>query len=420
MSESKKTDMTRREFGRKSALGAAAISTIAAANKAQAADKLTIAVIGAGGRGTQAAENAIQAGGDSIELVAVADFREETAKGCVQRLRSNENIKESIKVNDETTFWGLDAYKKVIAMKPDYVILATPPGFRPEHFEAVVDAKLNCFCEKPVATDFNGIRRFHAAAKKSESLKLHIVTGNQRRHQKEYVETVKMLQDGALGEIVAGRAYWNGGLPHARDRRDGQGDLEYQLYNWYNFCWICGDNIVEQHIHNLDVMNWVLGSHPISVVASGGRSWKPKIEKYGNIWDNFSCDFEYPNGVHVFSFCRHLNKSANEVSERVFGTNKKFRNGISNCADMGERGMNAYVQEHKDLQDSIRGDGPYWNQAVQICETTMTAILGREAAYTGKNLKWEEAWNMEHDIFPNPIGFDAKMPPAPIPSTPMP
>ncbi len=414
------SSMSRREFGRKSALGAAAISSFTLAQKAQAQDKLTIAVIGAGGRGTGAVQNAIQAGGDSIELVAVADFREETAKRCVARLRDNENIKNSIKVTDETTFWGLDAYKKAIAMKPDYIILATPPGFRPEHFEAVVNAKLNCFCEKPVATDFNGIRRYHKAAKQSESLKLHIVTGNQRRHQKEYVETVKKLHDGALGEIVAGRAYWNGGLPHARDRKEGQGDLEYQLYNWYNFAWICGDNIVEQHIHNLDVMNWVIGEHPISCVASGGRSWKPRIEKYGNIWDNFSCDFLYPNGVRVFSFCRHLNKSANEVSERVYGANKALNNGISTCTDMGEAGENSYVQEHKDLQDSIRGDGPYWNQAVEICNSTMTALLGREAAYTGKDLKWEEAWNMEHNIFPDPIGFDVKMPPAPIPSTPLP
>ncbi|MBI1389307.1 MAG: gfo/Idh/MocA family oxidoreductase [bacterium] len=423
MSESKQSSISRRDFSKRAALGAAAITAFTLPREAQAQDTIKIALVGAGGRGTGAVQNAIQAGqhsGAKVELIALGDVIEETAKGAVRGFKENANLKDSIKVDDSTTFWGLDAYQKVIAMKPDYMILATPPGFRPEMFEAVVNAKLNCFCEKPVATDFNGIRRYMAAAKKSEELKLHIVTGNQRRHQKNYVETVEKLHDGALGDIVAMRVYWDGGLPHARERKPGMSDLRYQLYNWYNFCWICGDNIVEQHIHNLDVANWVLNSHPVSVIASGGRSWKPEIEKYGNIWDNFSCDYEYPNGVHVFSYCRHLNHSYDEVSERAFGTNKNFHGGVSNCADMGEGGLNPYVQEHVDLQNAMMGKGPYWNQAVQVCESTMTAIMGREAAYTGKRLVWDEAINSDLDIFPKNMSWDADMPPAPIPRTPMP
>jgi predicted dehydrogenase len=336
------------------------------------------------------------------------------AKGAVKRLKGD--FEKNIQVDEDHIFSGPDDYKKVLECKPDYVILATPPGFRPAHFEAAVEAKLHIFTEKPVATDPTGIRRFMAAAKKSEELKLSVVAGTQRRHEKPYIDTIKKIHDGAIGEIVAARAYWDGTLPHARERKPGMSDLEYQAsHNWYNFCWICGDNIVEQHVHNLDVMNWVLKSHPISVIASGGRAWKPKEEKYGNIWDNFSCDYEYPNGVHVMSFSRHWNKSYNEVSETVFGTKRDFKNGISNCRDMGEEGQNPYVQEHADLQASIRGTGPYLNEGIQVAESVMVAIMGRMAAYTGKKLTWEEALNSPLDIVPKKLAFDIKIPVDPIP-----
>lgn len=420
MTDSNPQGLNRREFTTRAALGATAISAFNIANKANAQDApMKIGVIGTGGRGTGAVENAIQAN-SNIQLVAMHDALEDRVRNSYNRLSGNENLKENIKVTEDTMYWGVDGYKKVLEHDLDYVILATPPGYRPMHFEAVVEKGLNCFCEKPVATDPVGVRRFMAAAKKSEEKKLHITTGNQRRHQQEYVETVARIHDGALGEILVGRAYWCGGLPFARDRQAGQGDLEYQLRNWYNYCWICGDNIVEQHIHNLDVMNWVLQSTPISCIASGGRSWKPRIEKYGNIWDNFSCDYEYPNGIHVYSFSRHLNHSYNEVSEHVIGSNRSYRDGMSNCRDMGQGGRNPYVQEHVALQESITGDGPYWNQAVQVAEATMTTILGRMAAYTGKKLTWDEAYNSDLDIFPKDQSFDKAMPADPIPETPQP
>ena len=408
--------LSRRDFGRNAAMGATAVAALNILNPAKAADApLRIGVIGCGGRGTGAVKNAIDAN-ENIQLVAVSDAFEDRANGLLKKTK--EIAEDNVKVDADHVFTGLDGYKKLLKLKLDYVILATPPGFRPEHFEAVVDAGLNCFTEKPIAVDPNGTRRFMKAAKKSVSKGLSVVAGTQRRHQKPYVETVAKIHDGALGEIVAGRAYWDGGLPFAHDRKPEWTDLEFQMRNWYNFCWICGDNIVEQHVHNLDVMNWVLRAHPISVIASGGRCWKPRdVEKYGNIWDHFSCDYEYPNGVHVMSFSRHLRNCYNEVSERVFGTNKACQNGISTCTDMASEGdgTNAYVQEHIDLQDSITGEGPKLNEAMQVAESVFTAIMGRMAAYTGQKLEWDDALKTDLDIMPKKLSFDAKIPVDPIP-----
>lgn len=399
--------MSRRDFTKSTAAGAA-VTSFAILNKARAAGNnapLRIGLIGSGGRGTGAVGDAMQAS-ENVELIAVHDFFESRAKGCVERLRRNDNLAPRIKVEPGHIFTGRYGYKDLVKLDLDYVIIASPPGFKPEQFEAVVDAGKHCFCEKPVSTDPAGTRRFLAAAKKSEDKKLSIVTGTQRRHQKPYVETIKKIHDGALGEILSGRAYWNGNLPWTHDRREGESDAEYQIRNWYQFCWICGDNIVEQHVHNLDIMNWVLKAHPVSVVASGGRAWKPKIEKYGDIWDNFSCDYEYPGGIHVHSYCRHWNNSANDVSEWVIGSKGK----TSNCRDMGEEGMNPYVQEHIDLQASITGSGPYLNEAVQVAESTFTAIMGRMAAYTGKELKWDEALNTDLDLMPKDLSDGADLP----------
>lgn len=412
----KRSSISRREFNKASALGMTALAGFNIIKSAHGAnsDPLRIGLIGAGGRGNGAVQDAMKAS-ENIQLVAVYDIVESKVKNCLNGLRGNENLRENIKVDEDHAHWGIDGWKKVLDTDMDYVILATPPGFRPMHFEAAVDAGLHIFCEKPVATDPNGIRRFLAAAKKSEEKGLQIVAGTQRRHEKPYQETIAKIHDGVLGDVLFGRAYWNGGLPHARDRRPGMSDLEYQAsHNWYNFCWQCGDNIVEQHVHNLDIMNWVFQSHPVSVIASGGRCWKPNEEKYGNIWDNFTCDFEYPNGVRVLSMCRHLNGSYNEVSELVVGSK-----GRSNCHDQGEGGQNPYVQEHKDLQDAIRGNGRKWNEAVQVAESCMTAIMGRMAAYSGQKLTWEEALNADLDLFPKELSFDAKIPVNPIPAPPI-
>lgn len=397
-------------FSRRDFLKTAALATAATAvpfiRTAQAEGApIKVGLVGCGGRGKGAAMDAMQAD-KNVRIVALADIFEDRAKGFQRGLRER-----GTPIPDDRVFVGLDAYKGVMATDVDYVILATPPGFRAEQFEAAVNAKKHVFTEKPVAADVVCIRRFMEAAKKSEQLKLSVCAGTQRRHQKPYIDTIKKIHDGAIGEVLAARAYWCGGpVIFMQSRPAGMGDLEWQLKNWYSFCWVCGDNIVEQHVHNLDIINWVMRAHPVSAFASGGRAWKTNLEHLGNIWDNFSVDYEYPNGVHMLSMSRHWNNSDGDVSEYVVGTK-----GGSNCADMGEGGINPYVQEHKDLIASIQQTGPHYNEAVQVCESTMTAILGRESAYTGKKLKWDDLMESGLDLRPKNLGFDAKIPVAPVP-----
>ncbi len=250
---------------------------------------------------------------------------------------------------------------------------------------------------------------FLAAAEKAKQKGLCIAAGTQRRHQKEYVETVKKIQDGAIGDIVAMRAYWCGTLPFVHDRKpEWKTDLEYRIRNWYGFCWVAGDSIVEQHVHNLDVINWVKGTHPVSVFASGGRTWKPNEERFGDIYDHFDCDYEYADGSHLLSMCRHWEGDGG-VFEQVIGTK-----GRSNCADMGEPGMDPYVQEHIDLVKAIRGEAPYLNEGFEVANSTLTAIMGRMSAYTGKKVTWDEALNADLNIVPE-LDFAKAYPCGPVP-----
>jgi predicted dehydrogenase len=403
-----KKGLNRRDFLRTAALATAATAVpFIRTGEAQGAP-LKIGLIGCGGRGRDAAKNNALDADKNVTITAIHDIFEDRVKRFQRELAQSKGVK----VPDDRVFWDLDGYKKLLQTDVDYVILATPPGFRPEHFEAAVDAKKHIFTEKPVATDMVGVRRFMAAAKKSEQMKLSVVAGTQRRHQRNYVETIEKIHDGAIGDVLAVRAYWCGGpvinIPGPRPA--GMSDLEYQVKNWYSHCWVSGDNIVEQHVHNLDVINWVMGAHPVSVFASGGRAWKTKEEYLGNIWDHFSCDYAYPNGVHMLSMSRHWNGSDGDVSEYAVGTKRG-----SNCADMGGGGRNPYVQEHMDLIASIRGTGRYYNEAMQVAESVMTAIMGRESAYTGKRLRWDEFMQADLDLLPKNMSWDAKIPVRPIP-----
>jgi len=400
-----------KNFSRRSFLRTAALATAATAvpfirtGEAQS-DPIKVGLIGCGGRGRGAAGNAMEAD-KAVKIVAVCDVFEDRAKNFQKQLN-----RKGAEIGDDMVFSGVFGYKKLLENDLTYVILATPPGFRPMQFEAAVNAKKNIFTEKPVGTDPTGIRQFMAAAKKSEELKLSITAGTQRRHQKPYIETVKKIQDGAIGEVRAARAYWCGGpVINMRSRPAGMGDLEWQVKNWYSHCWICGDNIVEQHVHNIDIINWVMKAHPISVFASGGRAWKTPDEYLGNIWDHISCDFEYPGGVHMISMCRHWNRCDGGVFEDVVGTK-----GRSNGQDMGSGGgHNAYVQEHIDLIASIRGTGKHYNEAMQVAESTMTAIMVRESAYTGKKLRWDDFLKSDLSLLPKDLSFDAEIPVRPIP-----
>ena len=405
--------LTRRDFSKASAVAGFGILAARSRDARANSDEIRIGLIGAGGRGTGAAVNCLT-GNKNVKLVAVADAFEERARGAVGRLRAhpNDQVKGQVDIQDDHVFVGLDAYEKLLKTDIDMIIHGTPPYARPTQIAAAVDAGKHIFTEKPVAVDAAGVRLFMDAAKKAAEKKLCFVTGLQRRHQKEYVETVKQLQDGKIGDILAGRAYWVGSLPFSHERKEGEGDLAYRLRNWYNQAWTCGDNIVEQHIHNLDVINWVLGAHPISVVASGGRTWKPNTERYGDIWDSFSCDYEYPNGVHVISMSRHWNDSWGGVFEEVTGTK-----GKSNCTDLGERGEDPYVQEHIDLLKAIRNEAEYLNDGVRAAESTLTAIMGRDSAYSGKKLNWDDALKADHKLGPDykDLAWDKAYPIGPLP-----
>jgi len=419
--------ITRRGFLKTAAAATAGAVVLGAPRPGYVAESgpLKIGLIGCGGRGSGAARDALRAAeiaGVPVQLVALADVFKDKVDAAKKRFMESKGggLRESIKLTDEMCFSGLDCHEKLLKSDVNYVILATPPGFRPMHFAAAVEAKKHIFTEKPVATDAVGTRKFMAAAKKSEELKLSVVAGTQRRHTLSFIETIKKIHDGKIGEILAARCYdCRGPVFHAKERDPKWSDLEWQIRAWYSYCWLSGDQIVEQAIHSIDAMNWALGAHPVRAFGSGGRAWKTKEQEYmGNIWDNISVDYEYEIGgrtVHMATLTRHWVNSDGIVAEVVVGTQRE-----SDCRDnLGEplkdEGESGSIQEHIDLINSITGKGRYYNEAMQIAETTFTAIFGREAAYTGRKLTWDGLLNSDLDLLPKELSFEAKIPAPPIP-----
>ncbi|MBL8296443.1 MAG: Gfo/Idh/MocA family oxidoreductase [Bryobacterales bacterium] len=378
-------------------------------------EKLKAGVIGLGGRGRQAVVDLLTAD-ETAEFVAVADIFEDKLEGNLRWLKGdprNAAVAERVKVSPEHRFVGFDGYKKLLASDIDLVILSTPPGYRPEHFEAAVEAKKHVFCEKPFGTDATGVRRFMAAAKKSEELKLTVVSGAQRRFASDYMETVDKIKNGVIGNVVATYAYWVGTpVIFQKSRNPKWGEMEWHHRNWYSHLWLCGDQIVEQHLHNIDVINWVMDAHPISVAAHGGAVWRPRDEVHGSIYDHISADFIYPNGVRMSSYCRQYpgEKMYRNVSELVIGTK-----GRSNGKDLGTKGENPYVSEHRALVASIRGDGKYINHAMPVAESTLTCIMARESAYSGLEISWDMIMDSKQDLSPKAFGYKEKMPSTPFP-----
>jgi predicted dehydrogenase len=265
------------------------------------------------------------------------------------------------------------------------------------------------------------VRRFMAAAKKSQELKLTVKSGAQRRSQTWYLDQYKRVKNGDIGEIVHMDANWvgtpvlnfNNTKLFPNKKRDPKwGDLEWQQRNWYSFLWICGDQIVEQHLHNVDVCNWFKGGHPVEVVASGGAAWRPREEEYGNIYDHLSADFVYADGTHMSSYCRQYNGSAQNVSERIVGTK-----GVIDSAELrgAKLPFDPYVQEHMDMVDSILGKGPYINEAQTVAESTLTCIMGREAAYSGQKITWDMIMNSKQDLMPKNYDYKASFAVTPLP-----
>lgn len=383
--------------------------------------ELKAGLVGCGGRGTGAALNFLDAG-PNLKIHALGDVFRDRLEGCRQRLREQKGVE----IAEENCFVGFDSVEKVIDAGVDIVMLATPPHFRPEHFAAAVAARKHVFMEKPVAVDPVGVRTVLAAAKRAEALGLCVATGTQRRHQRDYVENYKHVVDGAIGEIVAANCYWNQGMLWYRTRRSGWSDMEYMIRDWVNWCWLSGDHIVEQHVHNLDVINWFTGSHPVKATGVGGRHRRIT----GDQFDFFSIDYVFENDVHVHSMCRQIDGCANGVHEFLRGTKgySNARNKIfaadgtllwkytvdKPASETGEAEaapeevaadepdavkISPYVQEHIDLVTAIRTNQPYV-EAENTAISTLTAIMGRQAAYTGKEVTWEEMLNSDLRLGP--------------------
>jgi myo-inositol 2-dehydrogenase / D-chiro-inositol 1-dehydrogenase len=365
-------------------------------------------LIGCGGRGTGAAIDFLNAG-PNLKITALGDLFQDKITACREELKKQKNVE----VADEKCFLGFDAVQKVLASGVDLVILATPPYFRPEHFAAAVDARKHVFMEKPVCVDPVGGRSVIATARKAQGLQLSVVTGTQLRHQRNYVATYKNIAEGMIGDLVTANCYWNQDKLWHRDPNPQWSEMEYMIRNWVNWSWLSGDHIVEQHVHNLDVIHWFTGKVPVKAVAFGSRLRRVTGDQY----DNFSVDYVYDNEMHVHSMCRQINGCVNDVSEHVQGTK-----GYSNCRDtiwdaagkelwkyeypagpdgkpMTDVKISPYVQEHIDLVTSIRTGTPI-NEAENTALSTLVAIMGRISAYTGKQVTLEEVMNSELKLGP--------------------
>ncbi len=417
------TPLTRRSFLGNTTLAGAALaagSYLGAAQGSGRVKKLKIALVGCGGRGSKALEDCFDACkllGVEGKLVATGDAFKDKA----------EKTGRKFGLGTESCFSGYDAYQKVIAGDCHLVLLATPPSFRPEHLAAAVGAGKHVFMEKPVAVDPVGARSVIASGLLADDKGLGIVAGTQRRHQQGYLVNKAKIDAGAIGEIKGGVVQWNGRIPWIKQRQDGWSDIEYITRNWLNFFELSGDHIVEQHVHNIDVAVWFLGRPPVSALGFGGRARR----KTGNQFDFFSVDLDFGEGVHINSQCRQLAGAYGRVGEMFTGTDGiclgggKLQGKDVSIPEIKMDSGNAYVQEHVDL---IRGvmEGKPVNEARQVAESTMVAIMGRMSAYTGQLVRWSDVMNNEDSEFykyacqPTAVDFEsgtivlpAEVPPVP-------
>ncbi|MEZ4830106.1 MAG: Gfo/Idh/MocA family oxidoreductase [Bacteroidia bacterium] len=433
MSSQKKNPSTlfnRRDFVKSSAmvmggLMASQLPIISAKAYAGGSDVIKIGLIGCGGRGTGAAAQALSTH-QSVKLVAMGDAFRDRLDQSYKNLSNQEypdytgkgtaNIKDRIDVPESNKFVGFDAYKEVLKLC-DVVLIATPPGFRPIHFEAAVAAGKQIFMEKPVATDAPGIRRVLAAAEEAKKKKLNVVVGLQRHYQDIYRQWVGHLHGGAIGDIHTAHVYWNSDGVWVKPREAKQTEMEYQMRNWYYFNWLCGDHIVEQHVHNLDVGNWVFEGYPVRAHGMGGRQVRNGKE-YGEIFDHFAIEYEFANGQRMFSQCRHIKGCMNRVSEAFQGSSGFApKPGVINTAKghtiweyKSREQADPYQVEHDELFAAIAAGEYKFADAENGAKSTMTAILGRMAAYSGKMVEWEDAINSEHSIMPKTFAWDAQPP----------
>jgi len=369
---------------------------VARAAHASGSDEIKVGLVGCGGRGTGAAVQALNTTSGPVRLTAIGDVFEDRVQTAYRAIKSQHGDK--CDVPEDQRHVGFDAFRKVIAADVDLVILATPPGFRPLHFEAAVEAGKHVFMEKPVAVDAPGVRRVLAACEKAKAKGLSVSVGLQRHHEVAYKETVQQLHDGAIGDINFCRAYWNGGGVWVRPRQEGQTELEYQMRNWYYFNWLCGDHINEQHIHNIDVINWVKQGYPVKCQGQGGREVR-KGKDFGQIYDHHFVEYTYADGSVMLSQCRHIADCWNAVSEFAHGSQgycdisgAKIYDNKGNRTWMSKGERDGWQQEHHDLFADLR-KGIIYAEGEYGAYSTLTAIMGRMATYSGVELTWEQALN---------------------------
>ncbi len=416
--------LSRRDFMQRSIALAAGLPLAAraadpAATMAQGAgrDVIRLGVVGCGGRGTGAVMNCIEAA-PNVELVAMGEMFADRLEMSRKRLADRNTPR--INVTDETCFVGWDAIDKVLACDIDLVILAAPPGFRPEHLRKAIAAGKHVFAEKPVCVDPVGARSVIETSEMAERMGLAIVAGTQRRHSPIYQEVMRRVHGGEIGEVVAGQFYWiQGGLWH-RAPEDGQvwSEMETQMRNWLYYDWLSGDHIVEQHVHQIDVMNWAMDGPPEKCIGQGGRISRTD-PKYGNIYDHFSVEYEFANGVRMNCMCRQIEGSNSRIAERIVGArgvaipSSDRIEGQGAWEYAGEK-PNPLVLEHIDLITSIMEGKPI-NQGRRIAESCLTAIMGRMAAYSGREISWNWALNASQlDLTPARLEL-GPMPVRPVP-----
>jgi predicted dehydrogenase len=430
MSQTKRP--SRRDFlkGSTAAVASAALAgglSVARTAHAQGSDVIKVALIGAGGRGRGAVDQQMNAD-KNLKLIAVADAFETKINDTLNLL--NKRHPDKVDVPADRIFTGLDAYKKALATEADVVVLASPPGFRPRHYKAAVEAGKQIFMEKPCCVDAAGYRILMAANKLADEKGLMVGVGLQRRHQPDYMETVAKIHDGAIGKVMFTRVYWNGGSIWNRSRsglaeilKREPSEMEYQVWNWYHFCWVSGDNICEQHIHNLDIGNWVMGDkHPIEANGMGGCTARYLGENKGTgqIFDHHFVEYVYDDGTRMYSQCRHMKRTFGAIWEAAHGTEGSLaetRRGHKLLRPDGEvawefRGqkVSGHQQEQTDLVAALRA-GKRYNEGWYGANSSMTAVLGRVANYSGKVVKWDELVEKGTTEFPENLDWDA---PAPV------
>ncbi len=409
-----KAGFTRRNFLKTSAaVSAATVVANLGTNFAHAAgsDVIKVGVIGCGGRGNGAADNCVEGGelaGAKVQIAAAGDvFKDAT-----------NHLKNKYKLPDDKCFDGLDCHKGVVDSGVDMVLICTPPGFKPLQFEYAIEKGKHVFIEKPVAVCPAGVRVMLKAGEMATEKKLGVVAGTQRRHETNYIDTIKAIHDGAIGDVLHMSIYWCGGGIWWRNPKPGMSPVEAQINNWYHHIWLSGDQICEQHLHNVDVANWVLGSHPVSAYGQGGRNAKMRPEG-SEIWDNTAVEFIYPNGARVLSFGRHW-PGDGDVSEFAIGSNGTSNPGGWIAPKGGQRKSfrnqrSGYVQEHVDLIKSIL-DGKPLNETKAVTESTMATIIGRMSCYSGKKVSWD--WAMKEsklDLLPRNLDLKGPAPKVEIP-----